>query len=158
MGVAVAVAVRDPRAPPTPAPDNPWRCLMPCSCPHSLAGVVGQALLSAMGRPLSFQSSWSLLCPDNYPVFIWITCKKCVIGCKIKVKSCREPMRYVLGAVLPPLWISPFHCSDWFLCCHLALSPMPSLPGCWKGYALVACTSSLLSLNAFKHNSTSHCH
>lgn len=101
--------------------------LMPPGLPSSLAGMVGWALLGSRCR------SWNscpFLCPDNDLVFILLTCQRCVMRCKIKRKTCQEPMRCVLGAALPLPCISSFHCSDWcHLCSHLLLSPK-TLLGC----------------------------
>lgn len=103
---------------PTPAPVSA-RCpglglpLMPPGLSGSLDGTVGWAPLSPMG---SHHHTWCccpLLCPDNYLVFILLTCQRCVIRCKIKMKHCRESMRCVLAAALPLPCIS-FFPLQWF--------------------------------------------
>lgn len=123
--------------------------LMPPGLPSSLAGMVGCALL---GSCCHSWKSWLFLCPDNYLVFILLTCQRCVMRCKIKMKTCQEPMRCVLGAALPLPCISSFHCSYWcHLCFHLLLSPKTLLGCVLEGYTPAASASCCLAFHAPKH-------
>lgn len=150
----------------SPAPHRPalpghWPCpppaypcpfpLMSPGLPCSLAGTVGWALLIPIGNCHCSWSCWSLMCSDNYLVFILLTCQKCVIRCKTKTKSCREPMRWVLGAGPPLLCISIAVSHVFFL--HIIYFLLkPSLAGYWKAYIPAACSSSFLGFHALKHS------
>lgn len=84
-------------------------------------------------------------------VFILLIRQRCVIRCKIKMKSCQELMRCGFGDALPLLCISIAAIYVFFLFIVYFLLK-PSLAGHWKGYASAACTSSCLAFHALKHN------
>lgn len=100
-----------------------------------------------------------MLSPDNYLVFILLTHQRCVIRCKIKIKSCQELMRCGLGDALPLLCISIAVIYVFFLLIVYFLLK-PSLARYGRGMplllallpALLPASSTVIYIPAF------HCH
>lgn len=117
------------------------------SSPHAFpAGlwVMSQTRLGYLFllMPPNCHSSWScwlLLCLDYYLVFISLICQGCVIRCKIKMKSCQEPVKCVLRAALPLLCVSIVVIHAFYFCLPFS---KPQVGRYWKKYAPAAHASS----------------